>query len=243
MNLKDSENTRQAHLPDPEIMLLAEFLARRKFKKSCGRARYVSLSLFRFFSQWCNLLAVPNNAASPAIILSRLDVSITNPLRQRTFSNVLRNDTAPVNNLRKTTMKKLILVFMIVLASASLAAADTIYLRGGTSIRGNVLGFINGRFAIQLTANGTIPVRGNRNQSTNTTETMRNVRAGEVIFLRPGAIERIEIDGRSLDDARYQTRTVDVSLGSNWVDSGIDLRRGERVRLTPPERSTRAAHA
>ena len=128
-------------------------------------------------------------------------------------------------------MKKLILVLMIVLASASLAAADTIYLRGGTSIRGNVLGFINGRFAIQLTQSGTIPVRGNRNQPNNTTETMRTVSAGEVIFLRPGAIERIEIDGRSLDDARYQTRTIDVALGSDWVDSGIDLRRGERVRI------------
>ena len=55
--------------------------------------------------------------------------------------------------------------------------------------------------------------------------------AGEVIFLRPRDIDRIEIDGRSLDDARYQTRTVDVSLDSNWIDSGVDLKRGERVRV------------
>lgn len=129
-------------------------------------------------------------------------------------------------------MKKLFLVFMIVLASASLAAADTIFLRGGTSIRGNVLGFINGRFAIQLTSTATITVNpaGNRNQSTSQSTT-RTVRAGEVIFLRPREIDRIEIEGRSLDEARYQTRTVDVSLGSDWVDSGIDLRRGERVQI------------
>ena len=127
-------------------------------------------------------------------------------------------------------MKKLVLVLIIVLASVSFAAADTIYLRGGTTLRGNVLGFINGRFAIQLTSNATVPVGGNRNQ-TNTAPTTRNVSAGEVIFLRPRDIERVEIDGRSLDDARYQTRTVDVSMGSDWVDSGVDLKRGERVRI------------
>jgi len=116
-----------------------------------------------------------------------------------------------------------------------MTAADTIYLRGGTTLRGNVLGFINGRFAIQLTSNATLPVSpvNNRNQPTypsNTTDTTRTVTAGEVIFLRPRDIERIEIDGRSLDDARYQIRTVDVSLESNWIDSGVDVKRGERVR-------------
>ena len=127
-------------------------------------------------------------------------------------------------------MKKLVLVLLIVLGSVSIAAADTIYLRGGTTLRGNVLGFINGRFAIQLTSNGTISVGNNRNQS-NTAATTRNVTAGEVIFLRPRDIERVELDGRSLDDARYQTRTVDVSMGSDWVDTGVDLKRGERLRI------------
>ena len=133
-------------------------------------------------------------------------------------------------------MKKLVLVLFIILGSISIAAADTIYLRGGTTLRGNVLGFINGRFAIQLTANATLTVNpaNTRNQSnfpSNTSNTTRNVSAGEVIFLRPRDIERIEIDGRSLDDARYQTRTVDVALESNWIDSGVDLKRGERVRV------------
>ena len=133
-------------------------------------------------------------------------------------------------------MKKLLLVLLIILGSVSIAAADTIYLRGGTTLRGNVLGFINGRFAIQLTANATLTINpsNNRNQSnfpSNTTATTRNVTAGEVIFLRPRDIERIEIDGRSLDDARYQTRTVDVALESNWIDGGVDLKRGERVRV------------
>jgi hypothetical protein len=95
------------------------------------------------------------------------------------------------------------------------------------------LGFINGRFAIQVTTAATVPISPNNNRGgqSNTTGTTRTVSAGEVIFLRPRDIERIEIDGRSLDDARYQTRTVDVGLESNWVDSGVDLKRGERVRV------------
>ena len=127
-------------------------------------------------------------------------------------------------------MKKLVLVLLIVLGSVSIAAADTIFLRGGNTLRGNVLGFINGRFAIQLTSNATLPVGNNRNQGANTGNT-RTASAGDVIFLRPRDIERIEIDGRSLDEARYQTRTVDVGIDANWVDTGVDLRRGERVRI------------
>jgi hypothetical protein len=128
-------------------------------------------------------------------------------------------------------MKKFVLALLITLAAVSATAADTIYLRGGTSLRGTVLGFINGRFAIQLSTTATIPVRPSdtRNQTGSTTS--RTVSAGEVVFLRPRDIERIEIDGRSLDDARYQTRTVDVALGPNWIDSGVDVRRGERIRI------------
>lgn len=129
-------------------------------------------------------------------------------------------------------MKKLVLVLLIILGSVSIAAADTVYLRSGTALRGTVLGYINGRFAVRLTASATLPVSSanNRNQ-TGAAASTRTVSAGEVIFLRPRDIDRIEIEGRSLDDARYQTRTVDVSLSSNWIDSGVDLRRGERVRV------------
>ena len=130
-------------------------------------------------------------------------------------------------------MKKIVFALLITLASLSVAAADTIYLRGGTTLRGTVLGFINGRFAIQLAAGATLPVppnNNNRNQ-TGASATTRIVSAGEVVFLRPRDIEKIEIDGRSLDEARYQTRTVEVSLGPNWIDTGVDVRRGERIRI------------
>jgi len=132
-------------------------------------------------------------------------------------------------------MKKIVFALLLTFAAVSVAAADTIYLRGGSTIRGNVLGYINGRFAIQLTAPATLPVRTDNRTSTSTqptySQTTRTVRQGEVIFLRPREIDRIEIDGRSLDEARYQTQTVDVTLGSNWIDSGVDVRRGERVRV------------
>jgi hypothetical protein len=130
-------------------------------------------------------------------------------------------------------MKKIIFALLITLASLSVAAADTIYLRGGTTLRGTVLGYINGRFAIQLSAGATLPVPSNNNNrnQTGSSATTRTVSAGEVVFLRPRDIEKIEIDGRSLDDARYQTRTIDVSLGPNWIDSGVDVRRGERIRI------------
>lgn len=132
-------------------------------------------------------------------------------------------------------MKKILFALVIMLAAVSIAAADTIYLRSGTTLRGNVLGYINGRFAIQLTAPATLPIQSGNRTSTSTqptySQTTRTVRQGEVIFLRPRDIDRIEIDGRSLDDARYQTQTVDITLGANWIDSGVDVRRGERVRV------------
>jgi hypothetical protein len=129
-------------------------------------------------------------------------------------------------------MKKIFLALVITFAAVSVASADTVYLRGGTMLRGTVLGFINGRFAFQLNQNATLPVRStdNRGQSTGS-QTTRTVMAGQVIFLRPRDIERVEIDGRSLDEARYQTRTVEVALGPNWVDTGVDVRRGERIRI------------
>jgi hypothetical protein len=129
-------------------------------------------------------------------------------------------------------MRKTILALMLVLLTASFAAADTIVLRSGTSLRGTVLGFINGRVAVRLTTSATLPINPSNRNQTGESSTTRVVREGEVIFLRPRDIDRIELDGRSLDDARYQTRTVDVSLGPNWIDTGIDIRRNERVRIT-----------
>ncbi|HEY0097452.1 MAG TPA: hypothetical protein VGB76_00745 [Pyrinomonadaceae bacterium] len=119
-------------------------------------------------------------------------------------------------------MRKIILVLLLLVGCAPYALADTIYLRDGRTVRGTVLGFIGGRFAVRVaTATGT------------STTTASGVAAeqGEVQFFRPNQIERIEIEGRSLDEARFSTRNVEVGLDANWIDSGVDVRRGERLQL------------
>lgn len=115
-------------------------------------------------------------------------------------------------------MKKIVLALMTVLLLTSLATADTIYLRDGRTVHGTLIGFINGRFVVRVstrTSSGA-PTTGEE---------------GEIQFFRPGEVDRIEIDGRSLDELRFETRTVQVSLAPDWIDSGIDLRRNERVQI------------
>ncbi|MGI9106144.1 MAG: LecA/PA-IL family lectin [Pyrinomonadaceae bacterium] len=124
-------------------------------------------------------------------------------------------------------MKKIIFALLCITICAPLALADTIFLRDGRTVRGTVLGFIGGRFAVRVTtpAGGATPTGG----QTSGGGTAGN--QGEVQFFRPNQIDRIEIEGRSLDEARFATRNVEVGLAANWIDSGVDLRRGERVQV------------
>ena len=115
-------------------------------------------------------------------------------------------------------MKRIILAFMLLTLAASGVAADTIYLRDGRVVRGTVVGFIGGRFAVRVTPT---PQPAGAGAS-----------EGEIQFFRAREVERVEIEGRSLDEARFETRTVEVSLGPNWINSGLDLRRDERVSVT-----------
>ena len=125
-------------------------------------------------------------------------------------------------------MKKLLLVVLIVFAAATFAFADTIYLRDGRTIRGSLLGFINGRFVVRVE-----PRYSTQPSATTDPNVARNrTYEGDIQYFRPEEIDRIEIDGRSMDDARYQTRNVQVTLDSNWIDSGVYVRRGERVQVT-----------
>lgn len=123
-------------------------------------------------------------------------------------------------------MRKIILALTITLLAASFVAADTIYLRDGRQVRGTLLGFISGRFVVRVDrryqTGGGVPVRnpggGAREE-------------GELQYFRPNEVERIEIEGRSLDEMRYENSTVLVTLESNWIDTGVDLRRNERVLI------------
>jgi hypothetical protein len=124
----------------------------------------------------------------------------------------------------ETTMRKIILALVITLFTASFVAADTIYLRDGRQVRGTLLGFINGRFVVRVDrryqTGGGAPVRNPGDAE------------GELQYFRPTEVERIEIEGRSLDEMRFETSTVLVPLESNWMDTGVDLRRNEKVQIT-----------
>jgi hypothetical protein len=128
-------------------------------------------------------------------------------------------------------MKKIVITLLILLALAPCALADTIYLRDGRVLRGTVLGFLNGRVVVRLatanqantsTADGSLPP---------SQATTAGAASGEVRFFRPAEIDRIEIEGRSLDEARFIVRNVQVQLGPDWIDSGVDVRRGQRVQV------------
>jgi len=123
-------------------------------------------------------------------------------------------------------MKKILLAALFMIATAGLAVADTIYLRDGRTIHGTVLGFVNGQFVVRVEA-GNFPAA-----TTDPNVARRRRDAADIQYFRPDEIDRIEIEGRSLDDARYQTRNVQVMLDANWVDSGVFVRRGERVQVS-----------
>src|SRR5712671_765381 len=132
----------------------------------------------------------------------------------------------PVHRVKGTkVMKKILLALIIIIAAVSLAAADTIYLRDGRTIRGTLLGFVNGRFVVRVEQR-----YSTTNPDSNVTRTRAN--EGDIQYFRPEEDERIEIEGRTMDEARAETRSVQVTLDSNWTDSGIYLRRGERVQVS-----------
>ncbi|MFY9619420.1 MAG: hypothetical protein WAM70_13905 [Pyrinomonadaceae bacterium] len=118
-------------------------------------------------------------------------------------------------------MKKFLLALLIVLATATFAVADTIYLRDGRQVRGTLLGFINGQFVMR--------VETQLSGSPSTTTTRRR---DDIQYFRPEEVDRVEIDGRPMEDTRYVTRNVQVTLDSNWIDSGVFVRNGQRVQVS-----------
>ena len=117
-------------------------------------------------------------------------------------------------------MKKFLLALLIVFATATFAAADTIYLRDGRQVRGTLLGFINGQFVMRVeTQLSTSPYHHYASTS-------------DIQYFRPEEVDRVEIDGRPMEDTRYVTRNVQVTLDSNWIDSGVFVRSGQRVQVS-----------
>ena len=125
-------------------------------------------------------------------------------------------------------MKKILLALIIIIAAVSIASADMIYLRDGRTIRGTLLGFVNGRFVVRVEPR--YYSSPNSTTDPNVARTRRD--EGDIQYFRPEEIDRIEIEGRSIDEARNETRNVQVTLDSNWVDSGVYVRRGEPVKVS-----------
>src|SRR2546423_13426221 len=114
-------------------------------------------------------------------------------------------------------MKKIILALMLVMVAASFAVADTIYLRDGRTIQGTLLAFINGRFVVRVDSR-----QSNSPRATTDPNVARDRGyEGQIQYFRPDEVERIEIEGRTVDDSRVET--VQVPLESNWIDTGVDL--------------------
>jgi hypothetical protein len=131
-------------------------------------------------------------------------------------------------------MKKLNLALLTLLATflmSSFALGDTLYLRDGRSFQGTLIGFVNGRFAFRVIDPNRRTITPTTTQPVSRSEPIARDE-GEIRFFRPNEVDRVEIDGRSLDELKFETRTVDVPLGPNWIDSGIDLRHNERVQIT-----------
>lgn len=124
-------------------------------------------------------------------------------------------------------MRKILLALTILLLTASFAAADTIYLRDGRTVRGTLLGFINGRFVVRVEPRYTTQP----NTTTDPHVARSQPNEGEIQYFRPDEVERIEIEGRSLEETRLETTTVQVTLESNWIDTGINLRRNQHVQI------------
>src|SRR5437016_2759634 len=123
-------------------------------------------------------------------------------------------------------MRKIILAVMIVMVAAGFAVADTIYLRDGRTIQGTLLGFINGRFVVRVDSRQT-----NFPRATTDPNVARGERTydRDIQYFRPEEVERIEIEGRTMDDSRAET--VQVTLESNWIDTGIDLHRNDHIQI------------
>lgn len=128
--------------------------------------------------------------------------------------------------LKGKAMRKIILALTILLLTASFAAADTLYLRDGRTIRGTLLGFINGRFVVRVERRYSTNPSVRNPEGPNRTDDQ-----GEIQYFRPDEVDRIEIEGRTIEDTRLETTTVQVPLESNWIDSGIYLRRNQRVQI------------
>src|SRR5262245_19404912 len=107
-------------------------------------------------------------------------------------------------------MKKLIHPLLTVVAIfllSGVALSDTLYLRDGRSFRGTLIGYINGRFAFKVIETRTqAPTQPTPQPAAQTTPQTNAVARGEgeIQFFDPSEVDRVELDGRSLDELKFE---------------------------------------
>ncbi len=132
------------------------------------------------------------------------------------FSTGLRE----FNILIGESMRKIIAIIALLVLFTVAAMADTLYLKNGSVLKGNFIGYENGVFIFEIN-------NGNR----------LKLRPSEVLKL---VIERDTVaDNRPVPDAGNPNRpnwenfpAVDVKLEEQWYRTRINLMRGQRVRVS-----------
>jgi len=117
-------------------------------------------------------------------------------------------------------MKKILLAALFIIATASFAVADTIYLRDGRTIRGTLLGFVNGQFVVRVEA-GNFPTA-----TTDPNVARRRRDAADIQYFRPDEIDRIEIN-----DLENHTFFARIHIRHNGSVHEIDSRPSDAIAL------------
>lgn len=115
-------------------------------------------------------------------------------------------------------MKKILLIVALVISCAVAGWADTLYLRNGSVLRGRFLGYENGQFLFELESGES-----------------RRYRSAEVIRLvmeREDSVAPVVNEPPGDGSGRWEVLPpVEVRLTEQWIKTGIQLRKGMRVRL------------
>lgn len=130
-------------------------------------------------------------------------------------------------------MKKIIVAgTLLALAAAGMALADTLYLRDGNAVQGRFIGFEDGQFIFE-TSGGQQAQYPSRRVSRLVLDRAASSDAGDTRLRRA---ERRDRDDQPQRDASRAVQwvaaaPVEVRLEDKWIQSGVQVRKGQRVRI------------
>jgi hypothetical protein len=127
-------------------------------------------------------------------------------------------------------MRKIMIIFALLLWMAGAALADTLTLRDGTVLKGTFIGFEDGQFTFEASDGNQTKYLMRRVLRL---EIDRDARSGEARSRRyPRRGSSDESSSASLISARWESVTpFDVRLEDKWIRSQVQLYQGQRVRV------------